>query len=261
MYPVLFELPFVGLPIPAYGVLLAVAFLVVLRVSAALARRAGIDSRDMVDVGFAVFLAGLIGAKLLLILIDLPDYLANPRALLGTIRSAGVFYGGLLLAIPTGVWMARRRNLPLWVVGDIAAICLPVGLAIGRLGCFAAGCCYGTPSDLPWAVTFTDAVAQQNTGVPLFEPRHPTQIYLAVNALVLTAILLWRWSQRRFEGQVFLWFIVLYGTTRSFWELYRGDAVRGFLIPGVLSTSQAIGVTSAAVGLILLFRLRHRGEA
>ena len=181
--------------------------------------------------------------------------------MLGTIRSAGVFYGGLLAAIPAGIWMARRRGLPLWVVGDIAAVCLPVGLAIGRLGCFAAGCCYGTPSDLPWAITFTDAVANQNTGVPLYEPRHPTQIYLALNALALTALLLWRWSRRRFEGQVFLWFIVLYGASRSFWETFRVDAVRGYVISGVLSTSQAIGAASVVVGLFLLFRRRRRDQA
>ena len=258
MYPILFELPFVGLPLPTYGMLLAIAFLVVLKVSAVLARGSGLDPRDMVDVSFTIFLAGLVGAKLLLILLDLPAYLSDPRALLGTIRSAGVFYGGLLLAIPAGIWMARRRNLPLWAVADIAAICLPVGLAIGRLGCFAAGCCYGTPTDLPWAVSFTDPVAAENTGVPLYELRHPTQIYLSLNAAVLMVVLLWRWRHRRFEGQVFLWFLVLYGVTRSFWELFRGDALRGFLIPGVLSTSQSIGLASAAVGLFLLFR-RRRG--
>ncbi|MFQ5720787.1 MAG: prolipoprotein diacylglyceryl transferase [Acidobacteriota bacterium] len=258
MHPVLFHLPFVGWPVPTYGVLLAIAFLVVLKVAGVFARRAGIDSKDMVDVGFTVFLAGLVGAKLLLILLDLPTYLAHPASLIGTIRSAGVFYGGLIAGVIAGIWIARRRGLPLWTVGDVSAICLPVGLAIGRLGCFAAGCCFGTPTDVAWAVTFTDPVANQNTGVPLYEPRHPVEIYMALNALALTAILLWRFKHRRFDGQVFLWFVVLYGATRSFWELFRGDAVRGFLIPGVLSTSQSIGLASVALGLIILWWRRSQ---
>ncbi|MFQ5671099.1 MAG: prolipoprotein diacylglyceryl transferase [Acidobacteriota bacterium] len=259
MHPVLFTLPLFGtqLDIPTYGILLALAFLIVLKVAAHLARQERLDPRDVLDLCFVVFLAGLVGAKLLLILLDLPYYLSNPRALASTIRSAGVFYGGLLTAIPVGIWYVRRRALPLWKVADILGICLPIGSAFGRMGCLAAGCCYGKPSHLPWAIIFTSEKAQQTTGIPLNVPLHPTQIYLSLNALFLTAILFWIRRRKRYDGQVFLWFIVLYGGTRSFWEIFRGDAVRGFLVPDLISTSQAIGMVSVLAGLGIMMWRRH----
>ncbi len=254
MHPILFTVPLFGhvVEIPTYGVILAAAFLVILKAASILSRREGLPPRDVVDLGFMVFLAGLVGAKLLLILLDLPHYLSHPADLLGTLRSAGVFYGGLLAAVPVGIWFARSRGLNLWKVMDVAGICLPIGLAVGRLGCFAAGCCYGKTCSLPWAVTFTSEAAARTTGVPLGIPLHPTQIYLSLNAAALTMVLLWLQRRKTYDGQVFLWFVVLYGATRSGWEILRGDAVRGFLIPGWISTSQAIGMASVAAGLALM---------
>jgi phosphatidylglycerol:prolipoprotein diacylglycerol transferase len=262
MHPILLTLPLFGytLEIPTYGVMLAVAFLIILKAAAVLARREGLEARDVVDLGFTVFLAGLVGAKLLLILLDIRHYLANPGDLLGTLRSAGVFYGGLLAAVPAGIWFARSRGLDLWKVTDIAGVCLPIGLTVGRLGCLAAGCCFGKPSGLPWAVTFTRDVAHRATGVPLGEPLHPTQLYLSLNALLLTGLLLWRLRNKRYDGQVFLWFVVLYGATRSGWETLRGDTVRGFLVPGWVSTSQAIGLASVVIGLALIAWRRRRAH-
>jgi len=254
MHPILFTLPIFGrnLALPTYGVLLAIAFLVILKLSAVLARREGFNSRDMVDFSFVVFLSGLVGAKLLLVLLGWRDYLAHPVLLWSVLRSAGVFYGGLLAAIPTAIWFARRRGLPLWKVADVTAVCIPVGLAIGRLGCFSAGCCYGKPSTLPWAVTFTSKIAHDTTRVDLNVPLHPTQLYMALNGLILAVILFAVLGRKRFDGQAFFWFIILYGASRSFWELFRGDTVRGFLIPGILSTSQTIGILSVLAGLFFL---------
>jgi phosphatidylglycerol:prolipoprotein diacylglycerol transferase len=259
--PILFHIPLFGwsIPVPTYGVILAAAFLLILQVATRLARRQGIDPRDMLDMCFTVFLAGLVGAKLLLIILDWRLYLANPGLLPGVLRSAGVFYGGLLLAIPTTIWFARSRRLPLWQVADVAAVLIPIGLALGRLGCFAAGCCYGRPCTRPWAVTFTDAAAHDNTGVPLGIALHPTQLYQSLNGLLLALALYVLFRRKRYDGQVFLWFLALYGLTRSFWEIFRGDTVRGFLVPGWISTSQAIGLTTAVVALALLPWRRRAG--
>jgi phosphatidylglycerol:prolipoprotein diacylglycerol transferase len=255
MLPILFTIPLFGrqLEIPTYGVLLAIAFLTILKISAVLARREKISSKDMVDLSFTVFLAGLIGAKILLILLDWRFYLENPSQLSGVLRSAGVFYGGLLGAIPTAIWFAHHRKIPLWKMADITAVCLPIGLAIGRLGCFAAGCCYGKPSSLPWAVTFSSEIAHQTTGVPLHISMHPVQLYTALNGLILVLILFGLSSRKTFDGQVFFTFVILYGASRSFWELFRGDTIRGFLIPGILSTSQTIGIVSVITGLLFYF--------
>lgn len=260
MHPILFDIPLPGgsvFPVPSYGVLLAITFLVILKLASALARQSGLAPRDVTDLAFIVFLAGLLGAKLLLILIDLPDYLRDPGSLLLTLRSAGVFYGGLLLAIPVGLWIARRRRLPVGALADIAAVSVPAGLAIGRWGCFLAGCCWGAPTSRPWGVTFTSEAAHAITGVPLHVRLHPTQIYLALNALVLSILLYRRHRRTHRAGDVFLWFVLLYGLTRSFWEQFRGDAVRGFVVPGTISTSQAIGLASASVAGFLLLRRRR----
>ena len=260
MHPILFTIPLFGrqLEIPTYGLLLAVAFLGSLKISAVLATREKISSKDMVDLSFTVFLSGLLGAKLMLILLDWRYYLANPSMLGGVLRSAGVFYGGLIAAIPTAIWFAHRRKLPLWKVADITAVCLPIGLAVGRLGCFSAGCCYGKPSSLPWAVTFTSEIAHQTTGVPLDISMHPVQLYMALNGLFMVLVLFALQARKTFDGQVFFSFVMLYGASRSFWELFRGDAIRGFLIPGVISTSQTIGIASVAAGLFFyLWRKRQ----
>lgn len=260
MHPILFTIPLFGssIDIPTYGVLLALAFVGILQVVSLLARREGVPARDMVDLSFTVFLAGLLGAKLLLILLDWRFYLSNPTAITGVLRSAGVFYGGLLAAIPTAIWFAHKRRLPLWKVADITAVCIPIGLAVGRLGCFAAGCCFGKPAFLPWSVTYTSELAHNTTGVPLGVPTHPTQLYMSLNALLLTLILLAMHRRKAFDGQVFWWFFILYGATRSFWELFRGDEVRGFLVAGWLSTSQTIGLVSVIAGILLLRWRRSR---
>lgn len=263
MYPILFTIPVLGhtFELPTYGVLLALTFLGILKLSAVLARRDGIDARDMVDFSFTVFLAGLVGAKLLLILLDWRDFLANPAHLLSVLRSAGVFYGGLLAAIPTAIWFARRRGLPFWKVADVTAICIPLGLAMGRLGCFSSGCCFGKPSTLPWAVTFTSEIAHATTRVPLGISLYPTQLYMSLNGLILAAVLYALHGRKKFDGQIFFWFIILYGATRSFWELFRGDIIRGFLIQDLLSTSQTIGLVSVVFGFAFLHWRKRQAAA
>jgi phosphatidylglycerol---prolipoprotein diacylglyceryl transferase len=260
VHPVLLPIHLGGVrfDLPTYGVLLALAFIVILRTASGLARREGLSPRDVVDVGFTVFLAGLVGAKVLLVLLDFRAYMRDPAALLGTLRSAGVFYGGLVAAVPAGIWMVRRRGLPVWKVADIAGVCVPIGLAIGRWGCFAAGCCWGRPTSLPWAVTFTDPQAHATTGVPLNVSLHPTQIYESLGALVLFLVLLALHRRKTWDGQVGLWFVVLYGLMRSAIEIFRGDEVRGFLVPDRLSTSQAIGLSSVLLALLLMAWRRRR---
>ena len=136
-----------------------------------------------------------------------------------------------------------------------------MGLAIGRLGCFSAGCCYGKPSTLPWSVTFTSEIAHATTGVPLGISLHPTQLYMSLNGLILAIILYALQGRKKFDGQVFFWFVILYGASRSFWELFRGDEVRGFLVPGLLSTSQTIGLISVVAGVFFLHWRKTRAAA
>ena len=134
-----------------------------------------------------------------LYLVDWRYYWEHPDALLNSWRSAGVYYGGFIAAALTGWFYMRRHGLPFRKIVDITAPALALGQAIGRWGCFAAGCCYGKPATVPWAVTFTSARAREITGVPLHRALHPSQVYLSLNALVLCGVLLLllRWKRRR----------------------------------------------------------------
>ena len=140
----------------------------------------------------------------------------------------------------------------------MGAPAIALGEAIGRWGCFAAGCCWGKEWHGPWAVTFTDPFTAENVGTPLNQPLHPTQIYLSINAFLIFLALQWAYRRKNFDGEVFWLYVLLYAITRSILEIWRGDAVRGFLIPGVLSTSQFIGILAALFSLGMLFYLSRR---
>ena len=131
------------------------------------------------------------------------------------------FYGGFLFGLGAGIWYVRKHNLDLWQVSDMAAPGLALGIAFGRLGCFFSGDSFGKPTDLPWAVTFTDSMSMAPTGIPL----HPTQIYSTLVLLVVFGILLWWQKQQRFKGEIFLVFIMLYSVARSFVEIFRNDKI------------------------------------
>jgi len=240
MMPILYDLRIFGydLSLPTYGLLLAIAFLAALAVAVRGARREGIETTAITDIWIISLLAGVIGAKLLLYLLDWRYYFDNPAAILASLRSAGVWYGGLLVAVAACLIVVRRRGLDGWVIGDVVAPAISLGQAIGRLGCFAAGCCYGKACELPWAVTFSNPRAHEITGVPLSVPLHPTQLYHALADFTLFLILLRLVPRRRFNGQALLAYLILYAILRGVIEAFRGDP-RGAL--GALSTSQILG--------------------
>jgi len=264
VYPVLFTLDigrFGKFTIGTYGLFYAFGFLVALRLAVGLARREGIDSARLIDLGIVALLAGFVGAKATLYLIDARYYYEHPMEILRNLRSAGVFYGGFALAAAAGVVYVRRYRLPMARVADVTAPPLALGQAIGRLGCFAAGCCYGRSCDLPWAVTFSDPAAFQLTGVPLGVPLHPTQIYHALADFLILGITLLALRRRRVPGQVFWIYVLAYAVLRFVVEIYRGDVARGLFFSGRLSTSQIIAVPAAMVAVLMLVRLGRSNTA
>ena len=258
MYPVLFNLDlgrFGKFTIGTYGLFYALGFLLALRLAVGLARREGIDSARIVDLGIVALLAGFVGAKATLYLIDARYYYEHPMEILRNLRSAGVFYGGFALAAAASVLYVRRYRLPLAKVADVTAPPLALGQAIGRLGCFAAGCCYGRSCDLPWAVIFSDPAAYQLTGVPLGVPLHPTQIYHALADFLILGITLVVLKRRRVPGQVFWVYVLAYAVLRFVVEIFRGDTARGLFFAGKLSTSQIAAVPAAVIAVFMLVRL------
>jgi len=247
------------LTLHTYGVLLAIAFITGLWVASRQAKSAGLDSARVTDMAVYVLIAGLIGAKILLVLVEWNYYAKNPRELLSILQSGGVFYGGLIGAFPVAWWYARKHALPPWRTADVLAPAVAIGQAIGRLGCFAAGCCYGRPANVPWAVTFRDAYASRTVGTPLDTPLHPTQVYEAIACLVIFFGLTAMARRKRFDGQVTLAYVILYAVARFAIEFYRGDAVRGTVF-GWLSTSQFIALLMVLAAAVILPAVAKRNR-
>ncbi len=254
MHPILFELG--NWPVYTYGVLLAAAYLLGLQLAVWRARKRGVDPARVMDLGIWIIIAALVGAKLLLVIVDWDYYRSNPREMFSLVRSAGVFYGGLIVATITGFALMRRYRLPVWTTADLYAPGIALGHVIGRMGCFFAGCCFGRSTDVPWAVTFTNEYARQNVGTPLNIPLHPTQLYEAgAELLILGFLLLLERRGRPFPGRTFWSYMLVYGITRFIIEFYRGDA-RGMV--GALSTSQFVSVLLVPLSILMLVLLSRR---
>ena len=234
-----------------YGALLAIAFLAGLWIAHREAKRTGMDAARITDMAVYVLIGGLIGARLLLLLVDWRHFVANPREMLALVQSGGVFYGGLLGALPVAWWYVRRHKLDPWRSADVLAPGVVLGQSIGRLGCFAAGCCWGRATDVAWAVTFTDTYVQKQVGTPLDLPLHPSQIYESLLCLGIFVVVMWIARRKRFHGQVMLAYVALYAAGRFVLEYFRGDAARGTLFGGALSTSQFIAILMAVATALL----------
>jgi phosphatidylglycerol:prolipoprotein diacylglycerol transferase len=248
MYPRLLELG--PITVYTYGVLLAAAYLLGLKLAMVRAERRGLDGARVLDLGIYIIIAALIGAKLLLLVTDFRSFTADPRELLTLARSGGVFYGGLILAVAVALWYIRRVRLPLWATCDVFAPGIALGHVVGRFGCFFAGCCYGRPTNLPWAITFKDPFAAANVGTPLNVPLHPTQLYEAgAELLILIVLLVTERKGRPFAGRTFWLYILLYATSRFIIEFFRGDE-RGAV--GIFSTSQFISILLAPLAVLML---------
>ena len=253
MHPVLFELG--PATIYTYGVLLAAAYLFGLQLAMVRARRRGLDQTRVLDLGIYIIISALVGAKLLLLVTDFRSFANNPRALLDLARSGGVFYGGLILAVVVALWYIRRIGLPLWTTCDVFAPGIALGHVVGRFGCFFAGCCYGKPTTVPWAITFTNPYAAANVGTPLNIPLHPTQLYEAgAEALILILLLATESRGKRYPGRTFWLYMLLYAVSRYVIEMFRGDP-RGTVL--AFSTSQFISIILAPLAIAMLVYLRR----
>jgi phosphatidylglycerol:prolipoprotein diacylglycerol transferase len=277
MYPELFRIG--SFPVNTYGVLLALAFLAALFVAARLGERDGLARERVFDLGLWMLLGGLVGSKLLLMLAE-PEYGSNWRNLLSIdfLRSGGVWYGGFLGGLLTAIFLMRRYGLPFWKATDAFAPGVALGQAIGRQGCFAAGCCWGKPTALAWGVHFTDAghqvtnvpttVAQLSTqaeqtywaqklgGLDAPMHLHPTQLYESFAALLIFLLLVWLHKRKRFTGQVIATYAVLYGLLRFLVEFVRDDPrgdIGGLTTLTGLSTSQLISLLVIIGGIVFLF--------
>ncbi|OLE55946.1 MAG: prolipoprotein diacylglyceryl transferase [Acidobacteria bacterium 13_1_20CM_3_53_8] len=263
MYPELFHIG--NFPVNTYGVLLALAFLSALLIAARLAHRDGLPRERVYDLGLWMLLAALVGSKVLMLWTE-PLYREHPLQLISLdfLRSGGVFYGGFIGAVTVGYFLICHYGLPWWKTADAFAPGIALGQAIGRQGCFAAGCCWGKPTTMPWGVKFTE-LGHEITGVPVDARLHPTQLYESFATLLIFFFLLWLHRKKRFSGQVILFYAILYSIARFTIEFFRDDPrgdILGLTSLTALSTSQIISlIVGIAAIVILVVRWRRASEA
>jgi phosphatidylglycerol:prolipoprotein diacylglycerol transferase len=252
MHPILLKIG--PITIYSYGVMIALGIITGLFLARRQARQEEIDPDKIIDISFYLLIAALIGARLMFVLMNFKEYIADPLAILKIWEGGLVFYGGLVPAVVVGIWYIKRLGLPLWQVADILAPSLAIGHAMGRIGCFFAGCCYGGVCDLPWAVTFTDPRSLAPQGVPL----HPSQLYSSLSLFALFAFLIFLRKKKTFPGELFWTYILCYAIGRFLLEFLRND-LRGGFLGGVLSPAQVIGIPVAGISVVMLLYLKQRG--
>lgn len=247
MYPIL--LRFGDFSVHTYGALLAAAFLLAIWVALREARRQGMDTNRVMDLFFYILIAALIGSRVFYVLTNWHEFREHPIDVVRFWKGGLVFYGGFLCAVVVGTYYVRKHNLNFSQLADLVAPSIALGQAIGRLGCFSAGCCFGKPTDLPWACVFTSPDSLAPLGIPL----HPTQLYESAATFTIFLVLLRMRRREKYQGKLIWYYVLFYAAVRFSLEFLRADP-RGFLIPEVLSTSQAIAIPLAILAIFMIWR-------
>lgn len=248
MFPRLFQIG--NFYLPTYGVLVASGVLLGLWISVRNCEKQGINGDDAWNLGIFMVLAGIVGAKILYIINDWSSYAHNWRDIfsINTLQAGGVFSGGLIAALAVGAWYMRSHRMPPLRTVDAFAPGLAFGHVLGRFGCFSAGCCYGKPTNHFWGVTFHNPLANLVSQTPLGVRLEPTQLIEAAAEFFNFLFLMWLLKRKKFDGQVFATFIMLYGVERFFIEFLRGDEGRGVVFGGLMSGTQLISICLVIAG-------------
>lgn len=257
MYPRLLTTPYFVLH--TFGLFLASAYLAALWWMMRGAKREGLNRESVSGLGLWIIIGAILGAKAMMVVRFFPDYVANPSDLLSlaTLQAAGDFYGGFAGAILAAlIYFKRHPELPAWQAADLSAPAIALGQGIGRIGCFMAGDDYGRATDLPWGVVFTHPDAADIGGAPLGIALHPVQLYESLACWILFLFLAWLAGRRRFRGEIILAYSILYAVARFLLEYLRGDADRGFVLGGLLSSSQFIAIVVVLISIPMLIKRR-----
>jgi phosphatidylglycerol:prolipoprotein diacylglycerol transferase len=256
MHPILFEIG--SFQLRTYGALMAVSFLLALLLARSLNAREGRGDEDLLDLAVWIMLGAVAGARVLYVVVQWPEFWgpdappdlgARLLNMVAVWRGGLVFYGGFIGAFAASLVFLKSRRLPVWSYGDVLAPALALGQVTGRLGCWFNGCCYGR-------VSASCGVVFPAVGDNL--PHLPTMLYESAFCLVLAGFLTWFWRRKRYAGQVFWLYALLYALWRFGIEFIRGDSERGVLFSAALSPSQWISLAAGAAALIMLVVLKYR---
>ena len=253
MFPDLFSIG--PLTLHTYGLLVATGFVVGLLVTVWIGKRYDINQQQVMDMGFIIILSAIIGSRLGYVIINASYYWKHPIDIFKLWDGGLVFSGGTIFVILIMSFYIKRHHLSFWQIGDLWTPAAAIGQGIGRIGCFMAGCCYGKPTDVCWGVIFTNSKSL----APLNEALHPTQLYSSLSGLIIFIVLMVLHAKRRFEGQVFLWFLILHSTSRLLIERFRGDD-RGFIASIDMSMTQLGAILILVAAVVALFIRTSSGK-
>ncbi len=253
MHPILFS--FGKFTIYTYGFFMAMAFMIGIFLARHEGKRLGVSPEIVMDAVFYIIISAIIGSRLFYIATNIPRFSEDPLEMFRIWNGGLVFYGGFIAAAITTFVYVRAKKISFGKAADIGALSVAIGHSVARIGCFFAGCCYGKPCDLPWAVTFTNP----DSLAPLGTPLHPTEIYSSITLLIIFCILMLLRKHLKVSGQLFWVYIIIYGLSRSVIEIFRGDP-RGGLVFGALSVSQTIGMIASFMAIFMLIYLSKRGN-
>jgi len=248
MYPVLFKIG--PITIYTYGVMVALGFIIGLYLAAREAKKEDIKPDNIINLFFWVIISGHIGARIVYIFTEWEYFLEYPLRIVFA-NEGFVFYGGFIAAFLGAFWYLKRQKIDVWKTADVIAPSIAIGHAIGRIGCFFYGCCYGKPTNSWIGILFPPESPAGQLGVPVI----PTQLISSFVLLVIFFILVIARRYSKFFGQIFWLYVLLYAAARFVIEFFRGDP-RGHI--WIFSTSQFIAIFMIAAALIWgRFRRSH----
>src|SRR5229473_1397188 len=261
-----------AVPVHTYGILVAGGFLVAMSMAARAAERSGLDKEKVLDLSFGILVAAMIGSRVLFIIVNWDEYAHDLVGIFEFWKGGLVFYGGFIGAVLFSIWYMRRHQMEFFPYADAMAPTVAIGQALGRLGCFAAGCCWGGACDAHYALAARfppESLAYQSQASNhIITPRalstipiHTTQLYEALGtALIFLFLTYWR-SRKRFQGDLLALYLMMYAPLRAVVETFRGDEERGRVLNFLggwarhawwnLSTSELISVGIFAAGVAI----------
>ena len=273
MYPILFNFPewvplVGGEPVTSFGVMMVLSFLTAGCLLRAEMGRMDLDADRAWDLLFMAVLGGILGAKIYYILLNYPQFIADPMGMI-LARGGAVWYGGFLLASALVIWKARRLELPFAKIVDAAAPALALAYAVGRVGCFLVGDDYGRSTASWLGIAFPDGtpptrvdVLERSFGITVdpalieeygqIVPVHPTQLYEIALSLMFFVFLWRKRKHRHATGWLFAVWLTLAGASHFSIEFFRAKDDRFF---GAFTLAQMISLVLVGAGIYWTMRL------
>lgn len=250
MRPVIIDIA--GLEIPAYGFMLVISFLAALLYVRRYANKFGITYAMVENLAFYIMLGVIIGGRLLYVAFHWAQYENDLIGIFRIWEGGMMFFGSFIAAFLAGALYIRKEGMRVLLVSDLVAPALGLGLFFTRIGCFLNGCCFGTPSQLPWSISFPEDCVAGASAVG-GQPLHPTQLYEAAFGLALFFFLHRQLGKSKSEGALFAQYLILYGGFR-----FGIDFIRYYENAANFWINQIISLGLIIVGLVILQRLSKK---